>query len=136
MTRHALILWAARYPCPTSSVAAICDRLSVEGAREVELPEHARRPLVAFRRLRRNARERAVRRALRGVTSSAVSLSGALRVLVEASDALLHSLGEYVRQSMHANPEWRSGVAETEAAIFAARAALRGDRAGRAEKSP
>jgi hypothetical protein len=41
-----------------------------------------------------------------------------------AGHALLASLGEFVRQSMHANPEWRSGIVDFENA-------LRGD-AGRA----
>jgi hypothetical protein len=33
-----------------------------------------------------------------------------------AGEKLLHSLGEYVRQSMHANPEWRDGIEAMEAA--------------------
>jgi hypothetical protein len=41
------------------------------------------------------------------------------RALGKASSALLHSLGEYVRQSMHANPEWRSGVQAAEESLFA-----------------
>lgn len=37
--------------------------------------------------------------------------------LREAGRSLLTSLGEFVRQSMHANPEWRDGIAAIEEAI-------------------
>ena len=34
-----------------------------------------------------------------------------------AARSLLESLGEYVRQSMHLNPEWRSGIVAVESAL-------------------
>ena len=37
--------------------------------------------------------------------------------LADAATRLLDSLGEYVRQSMHANPEWADGVRAVEAAL-------------------
>jgi hypothetical protein len=38
--------------------------------------------------------------------------------LALASQELLHSLGEYIRQSMHMNPEWRSGITMVEQALW------------------
>lgn len=37
--------------------------------------------------------------------------------------SLLHSLGEYVRQSMHSNPEWRAGIVAVESALASAQPA-------------
>lgn len=38
-------------------------------------------------------------------------------VMREAGHSLLESLGEYVRQSMHGNPEWRAGIVAIERAL-------------------
>jgi hypothetical protein len=38
--------------------------------------------------------------------------------VAEEAEKLLHSLGEYVRQSMHENPEWRDGVVSLREAIL------------------
>jgi len=43
------------------------------------------------------------------------------RALLEAGTALLNSIGEYVRQSMDMNPEWRPGIHELTAAIVESR---------------
>lgn len=40
-------------------------------------------------------------------------------VIADAAERLLESLGEYVRQSMHANREWSDGVRAIDAALFA-----------------
>ncbi len=37
--------------------------------------------------------------------------------LAEAGNLLLESLGEYIRQSMHFNPEWREGIDAMKAAL-------------------
>jgi hypothetical protein len=38
-------------------------------------------------------------------------------MLASAGRSLLASLGEYVRQTMHGNPEWRDGIVHMEAAL-------------------
>jgi hypothetical protein len=38
--------------------------------------------------------------------------------LAKATNALLHSLGEYVRQSMHAEFEWRWGIQAAQEAVY------------------
>ena len=43
----------------------------------------------------------------------------AAREVVREAGKLLDSLGEYVRQTMHANPEWTEGVKSLDAALLA-----------------
>ncbi len=40
------------------------------------------------------------------------------QAIANAAGSLLYSLGEYVRQSMDMNPEWRSGIRAVESLTF------------------
>lgn len=58
------------------------------------------------------------------IAAVAGDLAAALRTqttehdgLADAAERLVQSLGEYVRQSMHATPEWRGGIEAIESAL-------------------
>lgn len=57
--------------------------------------------------------------------AEALQLALAADRIEDGARELLHSLGEYVRQAMHASPEWRSGIDAIQDAL-ALRARLRG----------
>jgi hypothetical protein len=55
-----------------------------------------------------------------------LDLEAAVARLKNAGKALLDSLGEYVRQSMYSNPEWKSGIAAMQLALTTAPASGEG----------
>jgi hypothetical protein len=53
--------------------------------------------------------------------AEALALKGEKDSVLAAGEELLRSLGEFTRQSMHANPEWKSGIEAMEKALFEAK---------------
>lgn len=54
-----------------------------------------------------------------GLTEEQARAAAESQEIADAAEKLLESLGEYIRQSMHANREWSEGIRAIEAALLA-----------------